>query len=299
MRRSSLIALALAFFSWWAVAPAPALALSPSRTYKQRPEKYNMRVNELTVKAADGVSLRAWHFPATSGKDAPLVLISHDGQGNMADHLREVSAFLDLGFSVVTYDYRGYGESAEFEIDPAIAIYPHFTSDLEGMIDHVRKTLAPSFNLYGFGIGAGLSLGVGWNRPEIRTVVADTPFLSMEDMEKRVSALTPPLTVPFAGYEKRFEPLYALDQEVTSRVWQGALVILGSADPLYKKEDMAALVAKRKKQISQQVIIIPNPDQKENFRADKAAYIAALKAFYAPLTLSGPIPPIEIPPDDL
>lgn len=43
--------------------------------------------------------------------------------------------------------------------------------------------------MYGWGVAAGLALGVGYNRNEIKSIIADTPFLSMEDLEERESQL--------------------------------------------------------------------------------------------------------------
>lgn len=171
-------------------------ALNPSRTYKQLPDKYNMKYEAHKVTTADGAILNAWYFPANT-KTTRLVLISHNGEGNMADYLRRVDQFTSIGYNVVTYDYRGFGESSEFEIDKNMYVYPHFQDDLKGMIDFCRKQFVQSFDMYGWGIGAGLSLGIGYNRKEIKKIIADTPFLSMEDLENRFDSWDEPMEVPF------------------------------------------------------------------------------------------------------
>lgn len=136
-------------------------ALNPSRTYKQLPGKFNMKYTQEKIKTSDGeAELNVWFFPAKT-KTKKLMLISHNGEGNMADYLRKVDQFTGLGYNVVTYDYRGFGESNEFKIDNNMYIYPHFLNDLETMIDYCRKKHAPIFDLYGWGMGAGLSRGIG------------------------------------------------------------------------------------------------------------------------------------------
>jgi alpha-beta hydrolase superfamily lysophospholipase len=221
-------------------------ALNPSRTYKQLPDKYNMKYDVHTVTTEDGAKLKAWYFPADE-KTTKLILISHNGEGNMADYLRRVDAFHEMGLNVVTFDYRGFGESSEFEIDNNMYVYPHFQDDMKAMIDFCRKQFVQTFHMYGWGIGAGLSMGVGYNRNEIKSIIADTPFLSMEDLEERFSNWDEPMEVPFAGYDKKFEPLYALDNPPTTLKGQVKKIklIVGSNDILFKKVDSLEMQKKQ------------------------------------------------------
>lgn len=255
-------------------------ALNPSRTYKQLPDKYNMEYTAHDVKTADGAVLKAWYFPGNE-KTTRLILISHNGEGNMADYLRRVDQFTSIGYNVVTYDYRGFGESSEFEIDNNMYLYPHFQDDMKAMIDFCRQQFVQTFHLYGWGIGAGLSLGIGWNRNEIKAIIADTPFLSMEDLENRFEAWDNPMEVPFAGYDKKHEPIYSLDIEPATlkNTSKSVLLMIGSNDILYKVDDMEKLVAKQKKIVSKDIYVVENPDRKDNFRIDKAGYFGAMSEF--------------------
>ena len=253
-----------------------SFALNPSRTYKQRPEKYNMEYKEHKVPTNDEkASLNCWYFPAKT-KTTRLILISHNGEGNMADYLRRVDQFRS-DYNVVTYDYRGYGTSSEFEIDNNMYIYPHFQDDMESMIDFCRKQFTQTFHMYGWGIGAGLSLGVGWHRHEVKRIIADTPFLSMEDLEERFSSWEEPMEVPFAGYEKRFEPIHSLEHTPGKNL-KGVLLIIGSNDILFSKKDMYALTEKAP-DAKMEIYIVENPDRKDNFRADKTNYGAMMRKF--------------------
>lgn len=251
-------------------------SLNPSLTYKQRPEKYNMIYEEHKVPTQDGAVLNAWYFPAVT-KTTELVLISHNGEGNMAEYLRRIDQFLSAGYNVVIYDYRGFGESSSFEIDNNMFIYPHFQTDMETMIEFCSKQFEPSFSLYGWGVGAGLSLGIGGNRQEINFIIADTPFFSMEDLEERFSSWDEPMEVPFAGYEKRFEPFYTLENALAKNI-KGILLIIGSNDILYTVDDMNTLRNKQKKLIKE-VYVVENPNRIDNFKVDKKAYFDVIKSF--------------------
>jgi pimeloyl-ACP methyl ester carboxylesterase len=257
-----------------------AFALNPSRTYKQLPDKYNMKYEAHDVKTEDGATLKAWYFPANT-TTTRLVLISHNGEGNMADYLRRVDQFTSIGYNVVTYDYRGFGESSEFEIDNNMYIYPHFQDDMKAMIDFCRMQFVQTFHMYGWGIGAGLSLGIGWNRREVKAIIADTPFLSMEDLEDRFSSWDEPMEVPFAGYDKKFEPIYSVDNDpaVIKNNFKNVLLIIGSNDILFKVGDMEKIAEKQKKIFEKKVYVVENPDRKDNFRIDKSEYFKAMGAF--------------------
>jgi pimeloyl-ACP methyl ester carboxylesterase len=264
-----------------ALGVSAAMALNPSREYKQLPTKFGMTYEEEDVPTADGATLKAWYFPATETKTTQLMLMCHNGEGNMADYLRKVDQFRTKGYNVVIFDYRGFGKSSDFEIDNNMYLYPQFQDDVKAMIDFCRQRYVQAFNIYGWGIGAGLGLGVGWNRSEIKKIIADTPFLSMEDLEKRFSSWDTPMEVPFAGYDKKFEPIYSLDlaPSVLKNGYKQVLLIIGSNDILFKVDDMKALQKKQPKVVSKDIFVVPNPDRIDNFLVDKAAYFKVMLEF--------------------
>lgn len=256
-----------------------AMALNPSREYKQLPDKFNMVYEEHQTTTSDGATLNIWYFPANV-TTTRLVLMCHNGEGNMADYLRKVDQFRSIGYNVVTFDYRGYGKSSEFAIDNNMYIYPHFQDDVKAMIDYCRMQHVQTFHIYGFGMGAGLALGIGYNRTEIKKIIADTPFLSMEDLEKRFSKWDTPMDVPFAGYDKKYEPTYSLDlaPAVLKNNVKEILLIVGDNDALMNAADMKALQKKQPK-IVKKVYVVANPDRIDNFTVDKAAYFTEVGTF--------------------
>ena len=126
-----------------------ANALNPSREYKTKPEKYGMTYKEEKVPTKDGATLNAWFFDSPK-KTSNWMIISGSGDGNMADNIEIAGQFLSAGWNVALYDYRGYGASSEFAIDPDTYIYPQFLNDLNAMLDYLRKSRAiTKFDLYG------------------------------------------------------------------------------------------------------------------------------------------------------
>ncbi len=254
-----------------------AFALNPSRTYETLPDKLGMKYTTEKVKTNDGeAELNAWYFPANT-KTTQLVLMVHCGEGNMADYLNRVQLFQNTA-NVVIFDYRGFGESSDFEIDNNMYIYPHFQDDLESMIAHCVKNHTETFDLYGWGIGGGLSLGIGYGNAAIKKIIADTPFLSMEDLEKRFSAWDEPMEVPFAGYEKKYEPSSTVTMTPGNKL-EGVKIIIGSNGVLYKLDDMVTLQKSAPKMIDKDIYVVKNPDNIDNFDADKEVYTKVLLDF--------------------
>lgn len=87
-------------------APSFALEFMPSDCGLDRYE-------DVSFSAADGVKLHGWFFPALpSAPRAHLVLLNfHGNAGNICHRLAYYEAWLELGLNVLSFDYRGYGQS--------------------------------------------------------------------------------------------------------------------------------------------------------------------------------------------
>ena len=64
---------------------------------------------DVQIRTADGLPLRAWHRPPAPGH--PTVLIFHGNAGHRGDRLDLIRYLADLGLGVLALDYRGYGGS--------------------------------------------------------------------------------------------------------------------------------------------------------------------------------------------
>ena len=248
------------------------LALNPSRTYKVKPEKYGMQYKEEKIKTKDDMILNAWFFE-TSKKTTNWLVISASGDGNMADNIELCGQFLSAGLNVVMYDYRGYGESSDFTVDPDIFIYPQFIIDLNTVLDYLRRSRAiTKFDLYGIGIGGGLSLGVGANRPETKKIIADGPWTGLEIMKKKYKEKKgKDVIIPF-GFDKNFEPIYAMDKP--RNTIRGVMVIVSPQDELITPSDTRMI-----KSVTETFIVKNSPSNAENFSIDKNAYFDKVSKF--------------------
>ncbi len=259
------------------VVAVSAFALNPVREYAVTPDEYGIEYEEKKITTEDGVTLNAWWFKPQNKSGAKAIIIADDGDGNMADNIELITKFTSLGYHVLAFDYRGYGKSDDFKINPKMICYPQFEKDVKAVMDHVKKNHASmSSNLYGKGIGASLLLAAAANRTDVRKVIADTPFLKLETYKAAVKAKrSEDLIVPI-GYNKFFmEPFFALTEKGAHLY--GILLISGEKDDVITPDDMKEL-AKLQKSITQYKMI-KGVGAADTYNTDKDAYFGLLQTF--------------------
>lgn len=262
------------FCSAFAIA---AFALNPVREYAVTPDEYGIQYEEMKLTTEDGVNLNVWWFKPQNVTGKKAIIIADDGDGNMSDNIELITKFTSLGYHVLSFDYRGYGKSDDFKINPKMICYPQFEKDVKCVMDYVKKSHASmSSNLYGKGIGASLLLAAAANRTDVRKVIADTPFSKLETYKAAVkSKKGEDLIVPI-GYNKFFmEPFFALTEK-GSHLY-GILLISGENDDIITPDNMKEL-AKLRKDISQYKMI-KGVGGADTYNTDKDAYFELLKAF--------------------
>ncbi len=251
--------------------------LNPVKEYKVKPSDFGLAYEEIKIPTSDGLKLNAWYFPA-SQTSYKIMVLSDDGNGNMSDLLEHVSVFLSLGYHVLTYDYRGYGASSDFEIKNNFYIYAQFLKDINAVIDYLKKerTSIPKIHLFGIGIGAGLSIAVAANRG-LGIVIADSPYTTLELAKQRIKEATGQEMLLPLGYNKNeIEPKYAL--ETKGAQLNGILFIVGEKDNVYTVKDIKEL-AKIRSNVST-VYVVKNAGYGEsNYAANKEKYLEEIKKF--------------------
>ncbi len=73
------------------------------------PTQLGLPFEDLQLKTSDGISLHGWFIPAAQPRGTVLFL--HGNAGNISHRLDSVQMFHRLGYSMLIFDYRGYGNS--------------------------------------------------------------------------------------------------------------------------------------------------------------------------------------------
>ncbi|MFH1320498.1 MAG: alpha/beta fold hydrolase [Bacteroidota bacterium] len=255
--------------------------LNPAKKYEITPKDVDLSFEEVTIPTDDGAKLKGWYYPSTSDKTSyKIVIISDDVEGNMSDQIEMASKFLTLGYHVLSYDYRGYGQSSDFEVKKKFYIHTQFEKDLQGALKFVREKYPKivNINFYGKGIGAGLSICVAANDPKIKHIIADSPYTYFEEMSKLLSSAGQDVVFPMAYDKIIMEPKYNLESNMDmDKINARILYICGSKDPVYNAKLIKSLQKIRPERSS--VYIVKNATIANTFTIDKEAYYAQLKGF--------------------
>lgn len=151
MRKFAVFFLALFFISSY----NSLFAIDPDREYIRTPDAVQWKYQELDILSRDGFRLRTWVYEAKPEKDRDTVLIlAYPDAGNMSYFVYHAAILANAGYTVVTFDYRGFGKSQDFEIRREYLYHLEFAWDLEAVV----ATIAQKMSTKKLGIWA-LSMG--------------------------------------------------------------------------------------------------------------------------------------------
>jgi dipeptidyl aminopeptidase/acylaminoacyl peptidase len=118
-----------------------AYSLKPEAKYITRPDRLGMEYAEYKLTTPDGAILNSWIiFPGENSNETTLILAYGDS-GNMSYWLKHAKALTDQGYTCVLFDYRGFGQSSKFEINPNQLYYSEFVTDLTTVVNWTKKNL--------------------------------------------------------------------------------------------------------------------------------------------------------------
>jgi predicted alpha/beta-fold hydrolase len=115
-------------------------ALDPDLNYVRKPGDLNISYTEKIVITPDNFKLKTWICSPTKETDNKSVLIlAYGDAGNMSYWLFQVAELVKKGFTVITFDYRGFGESDSFKINSEYLYYNEFVTDLVSIIQWTKN----------------------------------------------------------------------------------------------------------------------------------------------------------------
>lgn len=175
-----------------------ALAIKPDRKYIWLPQNAGLIYKRLNVITPDGYRIETWFYPAqeTPNPDTgqhemlpykvldkakrPTLVICNGDAGNMSyQQIWLASLYTARGFNVVTFDWRGFGQSDDFPMDEDYLCYAEMLWDYEAVVREVRQQ--PEVDrrrivVMGWSTGAYMSMITAYtNRSIAGCIVSGTP----------------------------------------------------------------------------------------------------------------------------
>ncbi len=156
-------------------------AMSPMWIF---PEQYGLRYEKISFHTRDGLELKGWFIPSTTG-DKRTIVMCH-GWGDNKGELLKQTCFLNEngGFNLLYFDFRSHGESAG-EITTIGGLE---TIDFDAAIEWLRKAkpdLADSIGVFGLSMGAAVAVASLPKHPDLRCAAVESPFSDYRTVIKR------------------------------------------------------------------------------------------------------------------
>ena len=162
-----------------------------------------MIYKELDVTTKDGYRIETWFYPAQDvpSEDAgqtemlpyktiddsrrPTLIICNGDAGNMSyQQISLAYLYAANGINVVTFDWRGFGESSEFEMNPDYLCYTEMLTDFDAVIKAVSKEKVvdrKKIYVMGWSTGAYLAMIAAHNNRQVKGCILSGTPSSFED----------------------------------------------------------------------------------------------------------------------
>lgn len=182
MRRTALWLGCLAFLC---LSACTRLFFQPSRVLIQNPQQMGLSYRDVWFTSADGTKLHGWFFPANTMHIKGTFVQVHGNAENISTHFASLVWVTKHGYNLLTFDYRGYGQSAgQVSMEGA-------HKDVRAAIDEARALSnthgGGPLIVYGQSLGGALLLytvGTLADRHAISVVIVDSAFNSYQALAR-------------------------------------------------------------------------------------------------------------------
>lgn len=134
-------------------------ALKPDRVYNLTPDSLGLDYTMYLIETPDKAKIKVWFLNAHDSVDnGNTLILSYGDAGNMSYWLNQAVVLNQNGYSVVLFDYRGFGGSSDFEMNPNQLYYNEFSTDLISVIKWSKQNLSYNkLGLLSFSMGTIMS----------------------------------------------------------------------------------------------------------------------------------------------
>ena len=154
---------------------------APAKEHGLTPDQFDLDPEEVWITGdGDGNKIHGWYFKSSPADR--LIFYAHGNGGNIADRLPAIKGYVDSGYDVFIFDYRGFGKSGGLPtrksfIDDSFAAYDYLTN--------FRSVNPPDIVLLGQSLGGAAVLRLA-NSVECRAVILEGTFYSIKQIAKEL-----------------------------------------------------------------------------------------------------------------
>jgi alpha-beta hydrolase superfamily lysophospholipase len=254
------------------------------------PSSVGVRYENVSFQSrVDHIRLSGWYMPAKGSQRTVVIVHGYaEYRLNESASLPVAKALVEHGFNVLTFDFRGCGDSG----NGTVTLGQNEPRDLLGAIDWLHRQPGQAqarIGVLGFSLGATTALESGAADPaDIRAIVSDSAFADLYDFvlqhadhwthlpaipfNRLITWVTPALT----GMNPKNVNAVAAVQHMPHTA---LFFIAGTADttiPNENTEELYQEAATARKTLW----LVPNGTHAESYKQQPAAYTARVVAFF-------------------
>ena len=160
------------------------------------PQQAGVDYQEVRINAA-GEELHGWFVPAPQARG--VVLFFHGNAGNISHRLDYLRMFRKLGFSILIFDYRGFGKSSG---EPSeIGTYQDAEAAWNYLVE-TRRVAPSSIVLFGESLGGAVAAYLA-ARVKPRALILTSTFTSLPELGAKLYPLFPVRLLSRFKYDTR------------------------------------------------------------------------------------------------
>lgn len=132
------------------------------------------------LKHTNGDTVRTWYWQQPAA-DAPTVLYLHGARWNLHGSVFRMESWMDMGFSVLAIDYRGFGDSTNLLPSEQTA----YQDALAGLRELARRQPDPAKRfIYGHSLGGAVAIDLAARAQDVAVagIVIESSFTNIRDM---------------------------------------------------------------------------------------------------------------------
>jgi dipeptidyl aminopeptidase/acylaminoacyl peptidase len=248
----------------------------------QTPEAYGLAYEEAPLTTEDGLHLAAWYLPSSNG--AAIILL-HGLGGNRGGDLGVARGFVDRGYGVLIPDLRAHGESE----GSVSTLGLNEVRDVRAALGYLQQRPdvdAERIGIYGASLGAAVAIMAAAEMPELKVVVADSSFASVEwlvryQFEKldQAPAWLAPAVVAIGGWQAGVDAREIAPVRRVGRISPRPLMIMhGELDETFVAENARLLAAAAGEPT--ELWIDPGVGHTRLYAADPETYMRRVRDFF-------------------
>jgi uncharacterized protein len=232
----------------------------------------------------DNIPLAGWYI-GTSGK---TIVVLHAQDGRKDDPtigLLEIDrALVQHGYRVLTFDFRGYGESG----GDRYSLGDLETRDVAGALAFLKGRGVNEVGVLGFSMGAATALNAAPAHPEMRAIVADSSFADVTSiLEAQFPKRTnlPSILLPGVVWMARaLDGIDLADDRPERAVAQlgdrPVLLIHGTADSFVPLDHAYRLQKAGAQDPNLQLWVVPDAEHVRAYKQNPDEYLGRVLAFF-------------------